>query len=958
MTETVKNSILIVDDQESIIKSLKRLLMSEPYYILSAPDGQKALQIIKEHKNSVKENKENIFLIISDQRMPNMTGVQFLEKTVDMLPDAIRFILSGYSDEHSALNAMKKGIVHKYITKPWKNDELLFLISQAYESPAKVRKLATIDASDNGLVKKQEPNIIEKEIREFDQRSKDRSLGRMALHHGFINQKQLEESMTAMQIERQTGRDVSLENILFEKGFISSENVGKLVAATRRKIGKSFGSIAIKDYGVTPAEIERCFEIQAKEFSNTTTCRLLGDILVAEKILTEDQKDSIVIDMTYSEREILHTYDSDPSQQQKDGDSITNAKIVLNQRKKKFFKQRALDKIFCKSVINKNFATEPEVLKAFEEQLILFTKTFEIKLVKDLLVQKAIISQKQSDSITSAISGDYSYLQSITIGQNNEFEVTLSEDEMVATVKIIDKVSEDITADKLKKLLAEYQIVYGLADDFTIELFLKNGQTKNLDEIESFVIAKGRALKAGRNAAVKYFFEDHNSDFGKELDSGKFDYRQRAEMPTVSQGALLAEKIPLIPGINGITVRGNEIEAQTPVDIHLDCGKGAALSKDGLRVVAIANGRPDRSLNGKISVLPEIVIKEDVNFKTGNIKFNGDVTVNGTILAGFSVTANNLTVSDIQEAEVNIANTIIVKNSINDSKIKTGGTIAAQIIKKSIITAQGDVVVQKEIIDSTVITSGKVIVAKGRIVASTIYATKGIEAMNIGSDVSSPCHLFPGAENHALDMLKIFKDKIDSINESILKLETLKEQHEQQNFRQLNTLSELSKVQEQLSIDKKNIFQQMKNSANESEKREMAQSITDIDKQVLKVDEKINSLFDEHDSTQNRVNEIDAKIKEHQHQMQIVLKEQKGFKMWYEAQKKEIKRQGVAVWVQGTIFARTQISGTDASITLKNSLRNSKIFQVTNSDNPANPFSEMRIEPLTNKTNQPHVYRS
>ncbi|MGD9731307.1 MAG: flagellar assembly protein A [Desulfamplus sp.] len=965
MTETVKKSILIVDDQESIIKALRRLLMAEPYNILSAPDGESALELIKRHQNSTKEDKDNIFLIISDQRMPNMTGVEFLQAAVEMLPDAVRFILSGYSDEHSALNAIKRGIVHRYITKPWKNDELMFLINQAFNSPDKIKRLAGSNAPHEKALQEHESNIMEKELKEFEQRSKDSSLGKMAVIHGFINQKQLEESMTAMQVDRQAGRNVSLENILFEKGFISSDNMGKLVAATRRKLGKSFAAIAIKDYGVKPEDIERCFAIQAKEFSSTTTCRLLGEILVAENIITEDQKDSIVIDMTYSERDIIPNSDNNKK----------SAEIILNQRKKKFFKQRALDKIFCKSAIKKSFVTESEVLKALEEQLFHFTKTFEIKLIKDILLERAIIAPSQSDEINALISGDTDHqtakqpiqtdqqsqtdktpLQ--TIDENNLFELTLSDDQMEAWIKVTGDLPEDMTAEKLKKIAAENQITYGLADDLSIEIFLRACKDKSTSQ-HIFAIAKGKPVKLGRSASIKYFFQDHNADFGKELESGKFDYRERAEMPTVNQGAVLAEKIPLIQGVSGISVKGAEIEAPAIVDIELNCGTGAEISKDGLKVVAAANGRPDRSLVGKISVLPELAIKGDVDFKTGNIKFNGDVTVNGTILAGFTVASNNLTVMDIEEAEVNIKNNLFIKSSANDSKITTGGTVAAQILKKCTVVAQGDVVVQKEIIDCTIITSGMVKVPRGRIVASEIHAAKGIEAMNIGSDVSSPCHLFPGAEDHALDIIKQFNDKIDLKKEQLAKIEAVKEEYEKQSWNHLNNLSELSKVQEQLAINKKSILNQIRTVTIEAVKKQMAGSIADIDKKILKADEAVNKLFDEHDNTENRANETKAAIKKLQSEIEIILKEKSAFKTWYESQKEEILKDGnPAVNVQGTVSARTQITGSNASVTLKSSVRNSKIHQVMNSQNPANPFYEMRIDPLSAKTKQAHVYRN
>jgi len=134
-----QKTILIVDDQDTVIKSLKRLLLPEHYNIISAHDAQSALEMIREHQDITREEKENIFLIISDQRMPGMTGVEFLEKTVGILPDAIRFILSGYSDKKDMADTINKGIVHRYLNKPWNSKELLIMVRHACEYPEKMR---------------------------------------------------------------------------------------------------------------------------------------------------------------------------------------------------------------------------------------------------------------------------------------------------------------------------------------------------------------------------------------------------------------------------------------------------------------------------------------------------------------------------------------------------------------------------------------------------------------------------------------------------------------------------------------------------------------------------------------------------------------------------------------------------------------------------------------------------
>ncbi|MBF0572734.1 MAG: DUF342 domain-containing protein [Desulfamplus sp.] len=1047
------NTILIVDDQESIIKSLKRLLLPELYNILSAPDGETALQVISEHKSNLSasnsldadkldkssklDQQGNIFLIISDQRMPNMTGTQFLEKTMEILPDAVRFILSGYADRYDIVKALNQGIAHRYLTKPWNNDELLIMIRQAYESPEKIRRFVNNHSSELSEI-----NIMDKEIRQFEEHRKDMFLGRVAVHHGFITQEELDNSLTAMQSARQAGRNVSLENILFERGIISSEDMGKIVAVTKRRMGKTFAKTAMQNFGVAQSDIDKGLTIQAQEFSNTSTCRLLGDILVAEKIITEEQKESIIIDQIYSERELLSSginnktctisidrVDSIEEKQNRikdeekliddetenDKDTLTvdtteecaKSALTLKRRKKKFFHQRALDKLFCKSAINRNFATEDEILKALEEQLIHFTRTFEIKLVKDILVERSIMSQNQAQIIIDSIlqpqhpsmlqpqnfesnhhknnqnlslQNPESAVKSDSVGtekrfetekrdyRNNEpFEVIISKDELEARIWLVDnsEIQKDITQmtpEKLKEILAtKYNIVYGLVDDVAIELFLRQAALKK-DKLtfikeNSFLIARGKPVKLGRNALIKYYFENENTRFGRELPSGKFDYRYRNEIPNINQGALLAEKITSIPSINGMTVKGVEIIAPTPIDVNIDCGDGVALTEDGLRAIAIADGKPDITLSGKISVLPEKLVKGNVDFRTGNVKFSGDIVVQGTILPGFSVTGCNLTVNDIDEADVDITNTVSVKNNINASLVKTGVLLTAQTIKKSKIIAHGDVVVQKEIIDSTIITSGKVIVPRGRIIASTIHAAKGIEAMNIGNDLSTPCHLFPGSDDHAKEVIKVLSAKIDSHKEQLVKLEAIEKQYDTQSLKQLNDLAELSRLQERLVIERRKTLEDKKGVASAIVKKQMDEFLVDLDKRALKMDETINTLFDKNDLIQTKISEIKSKIRAVRTEIEGLLKEKNSFKVWYDSQKEEAHKNGIGVSVQGTIFAGTHITGTACSMTVKDNIRNCKIQQVINKKDPNNPFQEMLILPLSSR-GKPHVYRT
>lgn len=119
-----KKTILCVDDEESILKSLSRMLKLEGYDVLMAVGGQQGLEVLA---------KEKVDLIITDQRMPNMMGSEFLRLVRKDHPDLISIMLSGYSDFESLVSAVNEGEIYRFISKPWDKDELLRTIKLALE---------------------------------------------------------------------------------------------------------------------------------------------------------------------------------------------------------------------------------------------------------------------------------------------------------------------------------------------------------------------------------------------------------------------------------------------------------------------------------------------------------------------------------------------------------------------------------------------------------------------------------------------------------------------------------------------------------------------------------------------------------------------------------------------------------------------------------------------------------
>jgi len=142
MDEPVR--ILFVDDEEYILKSIRRLLADEDVEVLTATSGEQGLEILR--------CTGDIGLIVSDQRMPGLTGVDFLREARDIAPDALRIMLTGYADITATIDAINKGGTYRYISKPWNDDELVLTIREAlghYRLTAENKRLLQIIHKQN-----------------------------------------------------------------------------------------------------------------------------------------------------------------------------------------------------------------------------------------------------------------------------------------------------------------------------------------------------------------------------------------------------------------------------------------------------------------------------------------------------------------------------------------------------------------------------------------------------------------------------------------------------------------------------------------------------------------------------------------------------------------------------------------------------------------------------------------
>ncbi|MDB5989419.1 MAG: response regulator [Herbaspirillum sp.] len=115
--------LLLVDDEKNILAALRRLLHQEKYRVLTASTGLDALKILA---------STPVDVIVSDQRMPEMTGVEFFRIAKEAYPTTIRIMLSGYTELQSVTDAINEGAIYKFLTKPWDDMQLKEHISEAF----------------------------------------------------------------------------------------------------------------------------------------------------------------------------------------------------------------------------------------------------------------------------------------------------------------------------------------------------------------------------------------------------------------------------------------------------------------------------------------------------------------------------------------------------------------------------------------------------------------------------------------------------------------------------------------------------------------------------------------------------------------------------------------------------------------------------------------------------------
>jgi len=413
------------------------------------------------------------------------------------------------------------------------------------------------------------------------------------------------------------------------------------------------------------------------------------------------------------------------------------------------------------------------------------------------------------------------------------FELEKPVDDYEARVTVAKPLNKgDFGSEDLKRFLADNGIVYGILDE-EIENIFKQEKFE-----EPVMVAQGQRVLDARDGGVKFYFE---TEIKPRMDArGNIDYKELNVIQNVQAGDKLAEIFPPDQGREGCTVFGQKIPPKKGMQPVLPKGKNTQPDPNDPNVL-LAEIDGSVKLRGQVvDVEPVIVVKQDVDFATGNIDFSGSIFVNGDVKSGFSIKAKeNVQVNGVvEDAVIEAGGEVLLKTGFigrGEGQITATGEVHAKFCENEAITSESDIHISEYAMHSKIKTKGTLFVVDktGLIVGGEAFAVKGIEAKVVGNENYTPTALFAGVDSQVDEKLKITTARLAKHIENLKNIDKI-----------LHKFSRRQLVKKDLPEDKKNLVEKLiqikkeqeeerKNAAAEIEKLE--EKIREFKKALVKV---------------------------------------------------------------------------------------------------------------------------
>ncbi len=366
-------------------------------------------------------------------------------------------------------------------------------------------------------------------------------------------------------------------------------------------------------------------------------------------------------------------------------------------------------------------------------------KKLELKEVTEYLDMKGYTSYNLKE-LNEAVTVITQEIRQVYVGEsrgiyeNEQMEVTISSDKMLAFCRFHAPSNQGNLMTE-KEILDDLQfrnITQGI-DMEAIHKFLADRQY-----CVDYVFAKGTPPVNGEDASIEYFFNTNHNLRPKKNEDGSVDYHELNTISRVEAGQILAKLHPAVPGKPGKDVCGGSVQGRQEKSLKLDFANNITLSEDKTEIYSNVTGHASL-VNGKVFVSDVYDVPADVDNTTGNIVYDGNVTVKGNVKSGFSVTAKgDIIVEGVVEAAfLSAGGQIIVKRGINGmskGRVEAKANIICKFIENATVVAggyieTGCILHSKVSAEADIRIQGK----KGFASGGLIRAGNVVEAQTIGS---------------------------------------------------------------------------------------------------------------------------------------------------------------------------------------------------------------------------------
>ncbi|MCM3704171.1 MULTISPECIES: DUF342 domain-containing protein [Cytobacillus] len=331
----------------------------------------------------------------------------------------------------------------------------------------------------------------------------------------------------------------------------------------------------------------------------------------------------------------------------------------------------------------------------------------------------------------------------------------------------IDELDGTVQSEMIHKLLADEKVIFGVSeeviqricrDPFSVEYPIQ--------------IAKGLPAENGSDA---YLLNEVSYD--RKTGRKRFNFRDVLHIPSVTQGQLLASVIPATPGASGKNIFGELIPAMDGKSLRVKAGENVIVN--GGKYYSLLDGQVSFTQNS-ISVNPVYEVKGDLDLKTGNINFVGNVVIRGNVPAGYEIKAGgDIIVAGIVEGSfLQADNNVLVTGGISGrhkGSVVSGGSVHAAYLNQANVKAEQDVIIQKSILHSHVQAGGAIRCSGALAIGGKLQSGSDIEIRELGNHLFTKTELFAGMDSNS-NMDSIQKELVNEtakLHESIKKLDSI-----------------------------------------------------------------------------------------------------------------------------------------------------------------------------------------